>query len=238
MLFKGSGPRVLLRFRVQRGLHCTSHFCRIPPWLLKYESTSPATASASRANCSYRGNLEHPYRMIHSQRPHLDTTPVVQNVWSLANHQNEQKHGLWGNSQLPPAMKRSSVLAGESDSCQGGSSIASTIQGQNSTPSSLLNNSRVADITQCVTYSPSATQRWSINTPTAMPGTSAPRRTSQTDSMRRVVTSPASGIDSTPTPPSCLENLPTPIPNPEPRAIITNPLQMGATDRNQRQRQW
>ena len=71
-----------------------------------------------------------------------------------------------------------------------------------------------------------------------MPGTSsrstpAPGETLQTDSMRRIVSSPASGIASTPTSLSGLENLPTPIPNPEARAIITNPLQTRATEKNQ-----
>jgi hypothetical protein len=178
-----------------------------------------------------------------SQSPHPDTTPVVRNVRSLANRQNQQKRGPSGNSQLPPAKRRVSVPAGERDTSQGGSSVPSTIQGQNSTPLSSLNNSRVADITQRVASTPSATLRRSINTPTATPVTSsrstpAPGGTLQTDSTRRVVSSPASGIASTPTPLSGLENLPTPIPNPEARAIITNPLRTRATERNQRQRQW
>jgi len=143
------------------------------------------------------------------QSTHPVTSPVVWIVRSLANRQNQQKRGPSGNSQLPPAKRRVSVPAGKMDSSQGGSSVASTIQGQNSTLSSSLNNSRVADITT------SATQRRSIITPTATPGTSsrntpAPSRTSQTDSTRRVVSSPASGIASTPTPLSALGNLPTP----------------------------
>jgi hypothetical protein len=133
--------------------------------------------------------------------------------------------------------------AGDMDTSQGGSSVPSTIQGQNSTPLSSLNNSHVADITQCVACTPSARLRRSINTPTAMPVTSsrstpAPGGTLQTDLTRRVVSSPASGIASTLTPLSGLEMLPTPIPNPEARAIITNPLRKRATERNQRQRQW
>jgi len=56
--------------------------------------------------------------------------------------------------------------------------------------------------------------------------------------MSHVVSSPASGIASTPTPLSGLENLPTPIPNPEACAIITKPLRTRPTERNQRQRQW
>jgi hypothetical protein len=70
-----------------------------------------------------------------------------------------------------------------------------------------------------------------------MPGTSshntlASSGTIQTDSTRRVVSSPASGIARTPTPLSSLEILPSPIPNPEACAIITNPLQMRVTERN------
>ena len=173
------------------------------------------------------------------QSPHLDTTLVVRNARSRANRQNQQKRGPSGNSQLPPAKRRIPVPAGERDSTQGGSSIASTIQGQNSIPSSSLNNSRVADINQCVTSTPSTTQRRSINTGTAKPvtssrGTPAPGRTST----RRVVCSPAFRIAITPTPLSSLENLPTPIPNPEARAIITNSLRRRVTEKNQRQWQW
>jgi len=54
--------------------------------------------------------------------------------------------------------------------------------------------------------------------------------TLQTVSTRRVVSSRASGIANTPTPLSSLKNRPTPIPNPEARTIITNPLRMAATD--------
>ena len=68
--------------------------------------------------------------------------------------------------------------------------------------------------------------------------TPAPCGTTQTDSTHRVVSSPASGIARTPTPLSSLENLPTPIPYPEGRAFITNPLRTQATDRDQGQRQW
>jgi hypothetical protein len=172
-----------------------------------------------------------------SQCSHHGTNPVVQIV------QPQQMRWSLGNSQLPPAKRRVSAPAGKRDSSQAGSSVASAIPGQNSTPSSSLNNSGVADITQRVTVTPSATQRRSMITPTAMPGTSsrstpAPGGTSQTDSTRRVVSSLASGIASTPTPLRGLENLPTPIPNPEARATITNPLRTRATERNQRQRQW
>jgi hypothetical protein len=178
-----------------------------------------------------------------SQSPHPDTTPVVQNVRSLANRHNQQKRGPSGNSQLPPAERCVSMPAGERDTSQGGSSIPSTIQGQNSTPLFLLNNFRVADITQRMASTPSATLQRPINTPTATLVTSshstpAPGGTLQTDSTCRVVSSPASSLASTPTPLIGLENLPTPIPNQEARAIISNPLRTQATEWNQRQRQW
>jgi len=178
-----------------------------------------------------------------SQSRHLVTSLVVRNDRSVSNLQNQPTRGPWRNSQLPPAKRRISVPDGERDSSQGGTSVASTIQGQTSTPSSSLTNSRVADITQHVTSTPSATQRRSIITPTATPGTSsrntpAPSGITQTDSTRCVVSSPASDIASTPTPLRGLENLPTRIPNPEAHAIITNPLRTRATERNHRQRQW
>ena len=178
-----------------------------------------------------------------SQSPNPDTTPVACDVPSLANCQNQQKSGPSGNSQLPLAKIRVSVPAGERDSSQGGSFVPPPIQGQNSTSSPGLNNSRVAAITQYVSSTPSAIQRRSIITPTATPGTSsrntpAPSGTIQTDSTRCVVSSLASGIASTATPLSSLENLPTPIPNPEAGAIITNPLRTRATEKNQRYRQW
>ena len=173
-----------------------------------------------------------------SRSLHPDTTPVVWNVRSLANRQNQQLRGALGNSQLPLAKRDVSVPAGERDSSQGESSIASTIQGQNSTPSASQNNSRVADITQRMASTPSAAQHLSIHTSATTPGTLALGGTSQTDSTRHVVSSPASSIASTPTPLSGLENPPTPIPNPEARAIITNPLPTLVTERNQIQRQW
>jgi len=158
-----------------------------------------------------------------SQSPHPGTTLVVRIV------QIQQKRRPLGNSQLPPAKRRDSAPAGESHSSQAGSSIASTIPGQNSTPSSSLNNSGMADITQRLTVTPSNTLRRSMITPTAMPGpssrcTPAPGATSLTDSTHHVVSSLASGIASAPTPLHGLENLPTPISNPEARATITNPL--------------
>jgi len=59
-----------------------------------------------------------------------------------------------------------------------------------------------------------------------------------TDSTRHIVSSPASGIASTPTPLNSLENLPPSMPNLEARAIITNAPQIQATEWNQRSRQW
>jgi hypothetical protein len=113
------------------------------------------------------------------------------------------------------------------DSSQGGFSVPSAIQGQNSTPSSSLNNSHVAGITQPVAGTLCTTLRRSINTPTAMPGTCSrstlpPGGTFQLGSTRHIVSSPASGIASTPTPLSCHKHLPIPITNPEARVIITS----------------
>jgi len=183
--------------------------------------------------------VEYQYWTIPSQSPHHYTTPVVRNVRSLANGQNQPKNGPSGNSRLQPAQRCVSGPAGERDFSQGRSSVASTIEGQNSIPSSSVNNSRVADITQRVTSTSSATKRQSIHTPTATMVTSsrntpAPRRTST----RRIVSSPAFGIAITPTPLSGLENQPTPIPNPEARAIITNPFRTRATENHQWPRQW
>jgi hypothetical protein len=80
-------------------------------------------------------------------------------------------------------------------------------------------------------------------TPTAMPGTCsrstpAPGGTSHSASTHRVASSLASGIASTTSPPRGLENLPIPIPHPEARTTITNPLRTRATARSQRQRLW
>jgi len=160
----------------------------------------------------------------------------------FANHQNQHKRVPSGNSQLPPTKRRVSVPAGERDYSQRVCSVASTIQGQNSIPWSLLNMSRVADITWRVTSTTSATQRRSMNTPTPTPGmnrgsTQTPGETSQTNSKHRVVSCPASGIAITSNPLTGLENLPNPIPNPEARAIITDPLWTWVTEKNQRQRQ-
>jgi len=151
-----------------------------------------------------------------SQSPHPDTTPFIRNVRNLANRQNQTKHGPLGNSQHPPPRGRISVPAGERDFSKGWSSVGSKIQGQNSTLSSWLTNSCIADITRHLTSTPSETQRQSINTLSGTPGTSscstaAPWGTWQTDSMSYIVSSSASGSACTPTPLSGTENLPTPI---------------------------
>ena len=132
---------------------------------------------------------------------------------------NNKRVGLQGVLSFPLARGRVSAPVGKRDSLEGGSSAASAIQGQNSTPSTLRSNSHITDNTQHVTFTPSATQPQSIYTPTAILGTSSrstpkPGRSSQTYSTRRVVSHPSSGIASTPTPLSGLENLPTCIANP------------------------
>jgi hypothetical protein len=172
-----------------------------------------------------------------SHSPHPGKTLVVQIV------QKQQERRPSGNSQLPMVMRCVSAPPGERDSFQGGSSEASTIPGQNSTLSSSLNNSGVADLTQHVTVTLSATQRISMITRTAMLGacsrsTPSPGGALHTYSTRHVVSSLESGIASTRTPLCSLENLPTPIPNPVARTIIINPLRTRATERNQRERQW
>jgi len=195
-------------------------------------------AYACRGNYSYILKVEHRYQTMPAQRLHPDTTHVVTIVRSLAKYQNQQKRWPSAYSQLPLSKRYVFVPAGERDSSQGGSSVASRMQGQNSTCSSLLSNSCVADITQCVTSTPSATQHWSMNHPTATLGTSshstiAPGGISQSHSMCCGVSSPVSSVASTPTPLTGLENLPTPSHNREARAIITHPLRARATKRNQ-----
>jgi len=172
-----------------------------------------------------------------SQSPDHEMTPVVTNI------QKQPQPRPLGISEHPFARRHIFALAGEWDSSQGGSIVASTIHGQNCTPSSSQNNSGAADITQRMNSTQSTTQWWSIYTPTATPGTSsryppASGGISQTDSTHHVVFSPASSIASTPTALSSLENLPTTISNPEARVIITDWLQTGATEMSHRQRQW
>jgi hypothetical protein len=122
---------------------------------------------------------------------------------------------LW-DSWLPPATTHVITLAAERHSFQGWSSVASTIQGENSIPTCMLINSGSADTTQQVTSTPSVIQRRARISPMAMLGTSCYCRpasggTIQTDSTHHVVSSLASGIASTPTHLSGLENLPTHI---------------------------
>jgi len=241
MLLKGSCTQVVSRFRVQCGLYCASHFCRIPPWSLKLKSSLPALVYAAKRNYSYIVNVKHLYQIMHSKSPHPDTTPVVRNVWCLDNRQYQQKHLPSGDSQLLAIERLVSIPAGESDSSQGVSSSASRFQGQNSTASSYLNNSRVADIIQCVTSTWSTAQRLSNITTTPKPGTGnrstpAPWVTSEPDSTRCIVSWPSSGIASTPSLLSGLEYMPTPIPNPDASAMITDPPRMWASEKNQRQR--
>jgi len=243
MIFKESCPRVLSWFAVLCGVHCASLFCWIPPWSLKWEYTSPAVAFAWRENYSYILNVKHLYRTMSSQSLHPDMTPDVGNFRSLANRPNQQQPGPSGNSQLPPAKRHVSVPAVERDSSQGGSSVASTIQGQNSTPSSLLNDSYIADITQRVTSTPSATQQRWIITPTANRVQAAVVHQHPTEPHRQIrritlYPAPASGSAITPTPLSRHENLPTPIPNPEAHVIMTDAPQTRATEWNQRHQKW
>jgi hypothetical protein len=201
-------------------------------------STLPTVVYACSGNCFYSLNVEHPYQTITYQHLHRETSLVVQNVSSLGKRHTQQMHRPSGNSQHSSVKRRISILAGERDSYQGGSSVAATIQGQNSTPSSLLKNYHIADNTQQVTFTPSATQRRSMYTPTATLGTPSPGGSSQIDSMGCVVSSNASGIASTPIPLSGLGNLPIPILNRELRMIINHLLSTPAREINQRRRKW
>jgi hypothetical protein len=163
--------------------------------------------------------------------------PVIQIV------QKHQQRRPLGKSPNLPDLGRISPLAGERDSSQGGSSVASTIHGQHSTLSSSRNNSGEADISRGMTSTLSTTQRPLINPSTAMPGTRycstpVPVAISQADSMRPIASRITSGIASTATPLSDLENLPTPIPNSPAHVTITNQWHRRATERNLRQRQW
>ena len=202
-------------------------------------STSPAFAYACRAYSSYIPHEEHLYRTVNSHHPHPDMSLVGWNVPNLGNCQNKQKHGPSGNYQLPPAERCVSVKASKRDSTQRGRSVASTIHGHNSTPSSLRNTFCITGITHSLPPNPSTTQWLSIITPTSTPGKrscspQAPGGTLETDSTSDYVSSTASSIDSTPTPLSGLENLPTTMSNAEVRAIITNPLRIQASKTNQR----
>ena len=236
-------PWVLSQFWVYYSQQCTSVCCRISLRCIKCESTMPAISYVCRGKYSYILNMKHLNSCILSQSPHHDTPPAIQNVRGLFNHPKQQQHGPVGNSQLLPAKRRIFLPAGEWDSSQGGSSMASTIHGQNSSPWTSLNNSHVANITQHVTSTQSATPLWSINTATATlsasgGSTPAAEATSQIDSLHHVVFSPTFGITTTTTPLYGLDNPPTTIPNPIAHTIIINPLLTWATERNHWQRQW
>jgi len=110
---------------------------------------------------------------MHSHSPQPNRTLVRRNVRSIVDRRNEHNGEPSGNCQLPPAKRWISVLPGNGDSPQWGSFVSSTIPGDNSTPSSSLNTSLVADVNQRGTSTPSATQQHSMNTPTTMPGTSS-----------------------------------------------------------------
>jgi hypothetical protein len=130
---------------------------------------------------------------------------VVQNVQHFADHPKHEMCRPSGNSQLLPGNHNVSGPAGKRDSSEAESSICCTIRGRNSTRSSLLNNSHLADITQHVTFTQSASQLSSIDSPTAMLGTSShstasPGGASQTALSSCVVSRPASCIGCTCTP--------------------------------------
>jgi hypothetical protein len=103
----------------------------------------------------------------------------------------------------------------------------------------LLNKSHIAQITQCVTSTLSATLRRSIKTLPGTPVTSIPRTPAPgVTTMHRILSCPVFGIAITPTPLRGLKTLPTPIPNPDAQQAITNPVRTRATEMNQRTRQW
>jgi hypothetical protein len=155
--FQGiSSPSIV---RVQSLAQSTQRlpWCRKPPWLVRWECTLPTVANACGGNSSYFFNLEHLNWTMHSQSPHLDTTPVIGNGWSLANCVHHQMRWRSGTFQLPHAKRTITIAAGATDPFQGVSSVASTSEGQNSIPSSSLHNSHIADIDQHMTSTPSAT---------------------------------------------------------------------------------
>jgi len=135
-----------------------------------------------------------------SQCPHPDQTLVVRHDHILANRQNQQRCGRLVKSQRPPPKRFVSIPAGIRDSWDGGNTEACTIQSRNWTQSRLLDTSHVAQIPPWVTSIPSPAPIWLIYTPTARTGNPAPGGTSQTDSMRCVVSSPASSMAISPTP--------------------------------------
>ena len=136
-----------------------SLLCQIHPWSPKSESNSRGVVSACTGCYSYIDNVKLVYWTMPAQNPPSGTSPLIANVWSLANRQNQQMSGPTRNSQFPLANWSISGRAVERDSSPGGTSEAWTIQGQNSTSCSLQNNSSFADITQLVASTQSPTQR-------------------------------------------------------------------------------
>jgi hypothetical protein len=194
------------------GLECSKvhttphHFAKTLHGWLNWDSSSAGIAYGCRGNYSYFPNDKHWYWTMHSHGPHPDMTPILRSVRSLSDPLNQQKCGHLRNWQLACGKRCVSVPAGERVSFQGGSSVASQIQGQISTTSSWLNNSCVADITQCVCSNLSATQRQLWNTPTAMLGNSRCSTPSPGGmSTRCVWSNPPPGIVITNTPPRGLE---------------------------------
>jgi len=84
---------------------------------------------------------------------------------------------------------------------------------------------------------PDPDPKWQSRTVANTSSTTSPRGTSQTDTTCWFVSTPTSDIAGTPSPLSGPEQLPSPIANPEAHAIISNPMQTLATERNQTQRQ-
>jgi len=148
------------------------------PWSLTLQSTLPAVAYECRDNYCCIFNVEYLYQTWRSERPRPDTSPVVQDAWSLGNLLNQPKCGHSGNSQHRLTTRRVSVLAGKRDSTQGGSSIASTIQGKNSMPSFSRNTSPVAVLTEPMTPPVPMDQFWGSaqSSPVQLEGLTAPDR--------------------------------------------------------------
>jgi hypothetical protein len=161
-----------------------------------------------------------------SQCNHPVTSLDIHNVQCLPTHQKQQTLAPYRHSELPGGKRCISVPAGERDLSQGGSSVASTVQGQNSTPSLAPNYSHIADITRRATSTRSATQRWSIITPTTTPDISS-RNTPEPNLHREtqcvaLYPAPHPALLALPLLSAVLKTIPTPIPNPEARAIRTN----------------
>jgi len=210
----------------------------ISPLALKQVSTLPVIASGCSRSYTCMFNVGYGYQTGLFKSPHPDMTSET--VRSLANRQQHQQGVHRRESQHLPATRCISIPAGERDCSQQGSPVTSTIQAQKYTPSPSLNNSHIADIPQHLTSTLSCTQQLWIYTTTASSGISShsispPTGTCQTDSTCRIVSSPTSGIASTPTTLRSVDSLRTPSCNPEAHVIITYLLRMRATERNQRE---